>query len=160
MNKLSLFVWRTHTTILVTIGVALILVSLVVSFMLSTFQPTIRVSLGSSVYSLRLADSEDERVKGLSGVNKLGPNEGLLMQFDTDDTHDIWMKDMNIPLDIIWLDSDKKVIYIVKNAPPEDPVTTIFEPKSDARYVIELPAGSVTKAGIKTDSLAEFTIDV
>jgi len=160
MDKLRLYTWRPHTTIILIIGLVAVLVWLTVSFMVSSFKPTTEVRLGSGVYALALADSEAELVKGLSGVDTLNPNQGLLMQFDTDDKHGIWMKDMLIPLDIVWLNSNKKVIYIVKDAQPENPVSTVYTPKNDARYVIELPAGSVKKAGIKNGDIAEFHIDV
>ncbi|MDB5162595.1 MAG: hypothetical protein JWO54_576 [Candidatus Saccharibacteria bacterium] len=160
MDKLRLFVWRPHTTIILIVGLVLILVGLVVSFTISTFKPTTEVRLGSGAYSLWLADTDPTRIQGLSGVEKLRPNGGLLMAFDHNSTHGIWMKDMKFPLDIIWLDSNKKVVYIVKNAPVEDPVQTIYTPKDTARYVLELPAGSVNEAGIKTGDIADFEMDV
>lgn len=160
MDKVRLFVWRRHTTVLLLVGLFLILIGLVASFAAMNFKPTTQVHLASGVYSLWVADSQSERVQGLSGVKSLKPNGGLLMDFGYDDTHGIWMKDMNFPLDIIWLDKDKKVIYIVKNAPVEEPAETVYQPKEDARYVIELPVGSVTKAGIKIDTTANFTSDV
>jgi len=160
MDKLRLMIWRPSTTIILIIGLVLILVGLVVSFTLTTFKPTTQVRIGSGVYSLWLADSETARIQGLSGVEKIHLNGGLLMAYDTNDMHGIWMKDMNFPLDLIWLDSNKEIVYIVKNAPPEDPATTVYVPKSAARYVLELPAGSVKKAGIKTGDTATFKLDV
>jgi len=160
MDKLRLFVWRRSTTIILVIGLVLILVGLVVSFALTTFKPTTQVRIGSGVYSLWLADTEASRIQGLSDVDKLHLNGGLLMAYDTNDTHGIWMKDMNFPLDLIWLDSNKEVVYIVKNAPPENPARTVYSPKDTARYVLELPAGSVKKAGIKTGDTATFNLKV
>jgi uncharacterized membrane protein (UPF0127 family) len=160
MDKLRLFVWRPSTTIILIVGLVLILVGLVVSFTLTTFKPTTQVRLGSGVYSLWLADTDTSRIQGLSGVDKLHLNGGLLMAYETNGTHGIWMKDMNFPLDLIWLDSNKEVVYIVKNAPPENPARTIYTPKDAARYVLELPAGSVKKAGIKTGDTATFNIKV
>jgi hypothetical protein len=56
------------------------------------------------------------------------------------------MKGMNFPIDIVWLNKDKKVIYIVKNAPFDDQ-TTIYKPRTPALYVIELPAWSDRRQG-------------
>ena len=136
------------------------LIGLFISFTVTAFKPTTEVKLGSGIYSLWLADTDATRVQGLSDVEKLDLNGGLLMDYGYDDTHGIWMKDMYMSLDIIWLDSDKKIIYIVKNAPPEVPVKTVYKPQSPARYVIELPAGSVDKSAIKVGGTAEFTIKV
>lgn len=160
MDKLRVFVWRRSTTIILTVGVVLILVASVASFVAANFKPTTQVHIGGGVYSLWLADTEPARVQGLSGVEKLDLNGGLLMAFDSSDTHGIWMKDMNFPLDLVWLNSKKDVVYIVKNAPPENPVKTLYIPKDDAMYVLELPAGSVEKAGIKTGDTATFKLDV
>ncbi len=150
--------WRPRTAVFAVVGIVLILVGLAVSFSLTNFKPTTSVKLGSSVYALTLADTEAKQIQGLSGVQSLEPNGGLLMAFKNSTIQGIWMKDMNIPLDIIWLDDDKRVIYIVKNAQPEDPPTTIYKPLEPSRYVIEVPAGSVQKAGIKTGEIAEFVI--
>ena len=78
------------------------------------------------------------------------------MKFPHDDTWGIWMKDMKVPIDIIWLNQHKRVVYIVKNASPELSTTMTFNPKEPARYVLELPAGSVDKAAIKSGNFASF----
>jgi uncharacterized membrane protein (UPF0127 family) len=160
MHTSRLLEWRRSTTIILIVGAVLVLVGLVISFMATTFKPTTQVRMGSGIFSLDIADTESERRQGLSGVTGLGPNGGLLMQFDTSEAHGIWMKDMNISLDIIWLDANKKIVYIVQNAPPERPVSTIYSPKDPALYVIELSAGSVKKSGIKIGDTAVFNIDV
>lgn len=160
MDRLRLFVWRPHTTVILSVGLALILISLVASFITANFKATTELRLGSGIYSLWVANTESERIQGLSGVKALDPNGGLLMDFGFDGQHGIWMKDMNFPLDLVWLDKDKKVIYVVMNAQVEEPARTIYQPKDNARYVIELPAGSAKKAGIKTGNVAKFTIDV
>lgn len=160
MDKIRLLIWRPSTTIISIIGLVLILVALVSSFVAANFRPTTQVHIGSGVYSLWLADTDATRAQGLSGVEELHTNGGLLMAYDSNDTHGIWMKDMNLSLDLIWLDSKKEVVYIVKNAPPESPTLTIYTPKDPALYVIELAAGSVEKAGIKTGDIATFKLDV
>lgn len=156
MNRPSSVVWRPKTTVILIAGLVALLIYSVVLYAVTTFQPTVEVRMGSGVYHLQLADTETERTQGLSGVEKVSPGGGLLMKFDSDDTWGIWMKDMKIPLDIVWLNSDKTAIYIVKNASPELSTDTVFTPKTSARYVIELPAGGVDQAGIKTGMTATF----
>lgn len=158
MDRLSSFRWRPTTTALLIGGFGLILVALVVSFVVTNFQPSTRVQLGSGVYELKLADTEQERVLGLSGVEGLSINGGMLFVFDSDNTWGIWMKDMKIPLDIIWLDSAKKVVYIRENVSPDKGTSVTYAPKTPSRYVIELRAGSVKKAGIKVGQTAQFTL--
>jgi len=78
------------------------------------------------------------------------------MDFKEDGQWGIWMKDMKIPLDIVWLNKDKKIVYIVKNASPSLGTDTRFVPKEMARYVLELPAGTVERSALKIGTIAEF----
>lgn len=151
--------WRPHTTGIVIGGLVLILVALVASYMLRTFQTATEVRLGSGVFSVQLATTDKARKEGLSGVEKLASNGGLLMVFEKDDKWGIWMKDMKIPLDIIWLDKDKKVTYIVTDAQPELGVEKTYTPLEDSRYVLELPTQSVKNAGIRIGSVATFILE-
>jgi uncharacterized membrane protein (UPF0127 family) len=150
--------WRPHTTGIVIGGLALILVALVVSYMFRNFQPSTEVRLGSDVLNAQVVTTNAARIRGLSGVDHLDANGGLLMVFQSDDKWDIWMKDMKIPLDIIWMNSDKKVIYIVTNASPDLGTSKTFKPETPARYVLEVPAGTVMSAGIKIGNTATFSI--
>lgn len=152
-------IWRPHTTGILIGGVLLIVIAAAVAFMMTAFQPTTDVRLGGGAFNLRIAKDESSRVKGLSGVESLNPNEGLLIVFESDDEWGIWMKDMKIPIDILWLDKDKKVIYMVKNAGPELSTDKTFKPNDDARYVIELLAGSVEENSIKIGEIAVFTLE-
>lgn len=156
MNRPSFRIWRPATTHILIGGLVLLLVALVVSFVVANFKPSTELRIGNGIYHVWVADDEPERVKGLSGVKQLDANGGLLMKFDADGTWGIWMKDMEIPLDIVWLNSDKEVVYIVKNASPETSTNVVYSPKEPARYVLELPVGSVEKAGIKKGAVASF----
>jgi uncharacterized membrane protein (UPF0127 family) len=114
------------------------------------------IHLGDGVFTTRVAKTQDEREKGLSGTRSLRDDQAMLFVFDRDDKWPIWMKGMNYPIDIVWLNKDKHVVYIVKNAPPESYPYDQFVPKQDARYVIELAAGTVVKKTISTEDIAEF----
>ena len=135
------------------------LVAIVAAYMVTAFRPTVEVRTGSNVYHVWVANTDEQRVQGLSGVKQLSPNGGLLMDFEQNGAWGIWMKDMLVPLDIIWMDEKKKVVYIVKNVPPEQATSSVMRPKSAARYVLELPAGSVDKSAIKTGQTLEFTVE-
>ncbi len=152
--------WRIHTTYILVIGLVLLAIVTAVAFALNTFEQRYDVRLGSTVYTARLADDSEERQQGLSGVTNLGRNDALLMEFEIEDRWGIWMKDMKIPLDIVWLDKDKKVIYIVQNARPELSTSQTFQPDDPARYVLEIPAGSVEADAIKLGDTAAFELAV
>ena len=158
MDVPSSFSWRPKTTLILLGGFMVLLTVLVVSFVLNYFKPTTNVQLGGGYFSLMVADTEEKRAKGLSGVSELPPNGGLLFVFEEDSQWGIWMKDMLIPIDIVWLDANKRVVHIEKNISPDLGTTKTFLPEKSARYVIELPAGSASKAGIKTGQKAQFSL--
>ena len=112
--------------------------------------------LGDGVYQTWVSKTSAEREKGLSGTNKLHDDQAMLFVFGSDDKWSIWMKDMKYPIDIVWLNKDKKVVYIVKNAPPESYPYETFTPKEDARYVVELPAGTTDKKKVEIGKEAAF----
>jgi uncharacterized membrane protein (UPF0127 family) len=95
-----------------------------------------------------IADTEEERVQGLSGFSGLGPREGLLMIFDRSDYHAIWMKDMNFPIDIIWIGEDLTIIDVTEGITPES-YPAIFEPSTPARMALEVNARFVATHKLK-----------
>lgn len=151
-------IWRPSTTALLIGGVVVIVIAVAIAFVVTNFKPTTSVKLGGGVFDVWIAKDEPSRVTGLSGVEELKPNGGLLMAFASDDTWEIWMKDMKVALDIVWLDSTKEVVHIVKNASPELSTDKIFKPTKPARYVLELPAGAVQEFNINVGQTAEFEI--
>jgi uncharacterized membrane protein (UPF0127 family) len=119
-------------------------------------RPHVTVRLGDGVFLARVAKTAEAREKGLGEVTGLRDNEAMLFVFDTDDKWSMWMKDVEYPIDIVWLSHEKKVVYIVKNAPPESYPYESFTSKQDARYVVEFPAGTVNKKTITIGKQAEF----
>ncbi|MFQ5974743.1 MAG: DUF192 domain-containing protein [Candidatus Hydrothermarchaeales archaeon] len=72
----------------------------------------------------------------------LRQDEEMFFVFDHEDTHAFWMKNVNFPLDIIWLDSSFKVVHIERDVPPRDSETCVtYTPSKPARYVLETRAG-------------------
>lgn len=159
MDRLSSFRWRPHTTMLLLGGFAVVIVALVVVYVSANFRPTVSVAVGTGVYNVWLANDDAERTQGLSNVDKLSINGGMLFDYVTDDMCGIWMKDMLIPLDIVWFDANKKAIYIKENVSPEQSTSTVMRPKGLCRYVLELPAGSVKNSDIRVGQQAKFTLE-
>lgn len=113
------------------------------------------LQLGGQVLSARIANTDAQRSKGLSGVRQLGSNEAMLFVFDSSDRWSIWMKDMHINIDAVWLDESKKVIHIETNLTP-DSYPLSFAPDAPARYVVELPAGFTKRHNIEVGAIAAF----
>lgn len=116
---------------------------------------TVHAKIGDSEFHLRVARTEGKRSRGLGGTQALAKDEGMLFEFAQDDFHAIWMKDMLIPIDIIWLSDDFSVVDIRKDVSP-DTFPEVFAPKLPARFVVELPAGSAEAFGVSIGSRAKF----
>jgi len=94
---------------------------------------------GASV-RVALARTSAEQERGLGGRDSLAPDEGMLFIFSKDGQYAFWMKDMLFSIDIIWLASDSRVVYIVPNLSPGT-YPAEFRPPEAARFVLEVPAG-------------------
>jgi uncharacterized membrane protein (UPF0127 family) len=113
------------------------------------------ISIGDEKFNVDVADDADKLVLGLSGRASLEPFDGMLFVFDEMDTHGIWMKDMHFPIDILWLDEDARVIYIVESADPSS-FPSVFEPPHPAKYVLEVSSGFVGEEGVSIGTVVEF----
>ena len=108
-------------------------------------------------FNIELADSKEERRQGLMFREKMDAGKGMLFIFDKQGFYSFWMKNTLIPLDIIWINEDKKVVVISKNAQPCAPDECVsINPKKEARYVLELNAGIADKIGLKIGDKACF----
>lgn len=102
--------------------------------------------------SVDISDTPEKRSKGLSGRELLKEKEGMLFIFDQkDEVPTFWMKDMIIPIDIIWINNEK-VIQIDKNieAPKKDtPDSKLirYSPREPIDYVLEVNSGFSDKYG-------------
>lgn len=141
--------------ILVACVVLLIGVGIVLIHHLFSSQSTVR--LGDGVFQAALATTSQAREQGLSGTDQLAPDQAMLFVFDTNDRWGIWMKDMHYPIDVVWLDEQKQVVYSVSNMDP-DSYPEVFTPSRAARYVVELAAGTIANKAIHTGSQAQFSL--
>ncbi len=115
----------------------------------------IDAQLGGVTLSLEIADTAFLRTRGLSGHQPLASNEGMLFVFPEDDLYEIWMKDMLFSIDIIWLDSEYRIVDVKERASPES-YPEVFTPSVPARYVLELSLGFFKLHGLKKGDRLEF----
>jgi uncharacterized protein len=121
-------------------------------------QPRTQLTVSGSTFNVRIVSSDPDRQKGLAGVKELASNEGMLFVFDHDEKWGMWMKDMQIPIDMVWLDNEQRIIYIVKKADPSSYPFTTYKPTRPARYVIELAAGTAERKSLKIGDRATFDL--
>lgn len=109
-------------------------------------------SINGHTYNLLIANDDKSRQIGLSNRKSLDKNTGMLFIFPNTGKYSFWMKNTQIPLDIIWI-NDNKIVYIVKNAPPQAGKTgnlPVYTPTADAHYVLEINGGEVDKNKFKS----------
>jgi uncharacterized membrane protein (UPF0127 family) len=111
--------------------------------------------IGDSKLKIILSDTEEKRIKGLSGMEKLDYGHAMLFAFDKKDYYGIWMKEMNFPIDIIWFDEKFEVVYFLEDVLPSS-YPNIFKPKFPAKYILEVGSGFVRTAGIKNGDQGTF----
>ena len=101
----------------------------------------------TGAFRVDLAYKKADRVQGLKFVKKLGADQGMLFIFPVEKQQSFWMKDTYIPLDMIFVDSEKRVVGIIHEVPP----FTKESQKVDAKsvYVVELAGGTARRWGIE-----------
>jgi len=104
--------------------------------------------INGAVFSVDISDTEMERNRGLSGREQLATDEGMLFVFEESGIYPFWMKDMNFPIDIVWIGEDLRIVYVKENATPES-FPEAFSPDIFARYVLEVNAGTTKSKKFK-----------
>jgi uncharacterized protein len=120
------------------------------------------ISINGFNVTMAIASTDEQRIKGLSGIEKLNENEGMLFLFDKPSKQGFWMNKMYIPIDIIWLDSSNKVVHIEKKLDPCKLFLAcpVYNPQVDSLYVLELQSGFVDAHSIKNDMIINFDVPI
>lgn len=114
---------------------------------------------GKSV-TLELAMTPHQRNLGLMFRPSLANDRGMLFLFRHQGHHAIWMKNMLIPIDILWLDAQKEIVHMEVEVPPcRRQPCPIYRPSKPARYVIELAAGEAQRHALRPGITLPFTLD-
>ncbi len=108
----------------------------------------ITIKIKDKEYKVNEARTEEQRKKGLQGVKDLPENGGMLFYFDPPEEVSMWMKGVDIPLDIIFFNEDQEAISIYKGKPNDEKLITV----QDTAFVLELNE----KSGIEVGDDFEF----
>jgi uncharacterized membrane protein (UPF0127 family) len=104
---------------------------------------------------VEIAATDATREQGLSGHAPLPKDSGMLFVFPNAGVYGFWMKDMQFPLDMVWIGADQKVSGVAPGVTPQS-FPEIFYPPTDVLYVLELPAGSAADHRIATGTQLRF----
>ena len=104
----------------------------------------------NNCFEIEIAKKQIDKINGLMNRENLKENKGMLFDFGKDGNYSIWMKNMNFPIDIIWINSNLTVVSFVENANPciEEECETYSSDKS-AKYVLEINSGKIEEINLK-----------
>ena len=101
--------------------------------------------------NVEIADDNNRRMHGLMFREKLNENDGMLFVFDNEDYRAFWMKNTLIPLDIIFISKEMKIVDIKYAVPCKENPCKLYESSKPAQYVLEVNGNFTIKNNIKTD---------
>jgi len=116
----------------------------------------IKIKINNKIYNVFAARDEDEREQGLQNVDRLEDDEGCLFFYSSPEDVSYWMRNTNIPLDIIFIDKNKEVISVKEGIPN----SLDYISENNVKYVLELNRNSGVEVGdilkvLKNDDFSE-----
>jgi len=109
------------------------------------------------VVHVEVAADDATRQQGLMYRDTLPLDRGMIFFFPESGNHPFWMKDTLIPLDMIWIDPQKKIVHVAHNVPPckADPCPSV-PPGADSKYVLEVAGGVAARHGLANGQTLRF----
>ena len=122
----------------------------------ATSGPHITLPDGFTV-AVEIAADDETRAQGLMFRDQVREGTGMLFLFPKTGDYPFWMKNTLIPLDMIWIDENHKVVHVTSDVPPckADPCPS-YPPNAPARYVLELAAGVAKQHRVVTGATLPF----
>jgi hypothetical protein len=119
------------------------------------------VTINGYNISAFIADTNEKRTNGLSRVENLDKDQGMLFILDYPSKQGFWMKEMNFPIDIIWINDNYTVIHIEGSLEPcvSTFLCPVYSPSDDAKYVLETNSGFAESHLIEIGSKAVININ-
>jgi uncharacterized membrane protein (UPF0127 family) len=102
---------------------------------------------------------DEDRAMGLMFRPSLPKDRGMLFVFETSDYHGIWMKNCRFPIDILWLDEERRVVHVAEAVPPcKAEPCPVHQPLRRALYVVELNAGQARREKAVVGEMVSFEL--
>lgn len=116
-----------------------------------------RVLVNNNVFKVKVCMTPETIQKGMMGQRFNQDFNGMLFMMPQNGNHSFWMKNCIIPLDIVFIDQDKKINSIHKNCPvcSTEPCKNY---KGFGQYVLELPAGTCDECDIEEGQFVKLTL--
>lgn len=116
------------------------------------------VELAGERYEVEIADDDAERARGLMFRDSLARGHGMLFLHDAEEPQAYWMKNTRIPLDILYFDSERRLVSQQRDVPPcaAGDRCPPYPSAAPARYVLELNAGEAARLGLRDGAELTF----
>jgi uncharacterized membrane protein (UPF0127 family) len=112
-----------------------------------------------TVLQVEVMVKDEDRAMGLMFRPSLPKDRGMLFIFERPDFHGIWMKNCKFPIDIVWLDEERKVAHVAESVPPcKAEPCPVYTPLRRAAYVVELNAGVARREKAVLGSTFSFVL--
>jgi uncharacterized protein len=120
--------------------------------------PTLEIASGSGVhvFAVEIADTDAQREKGLMFRKELPEGQGMLFDFHREQDVAMWMQNTYIPLDMLFIQGDGRILRIAENTEPLS--TRIIPSGGPVRAVLEVIGGTARKLGIASGDRVAFPI--
>jgi hypothetical protein len=107
-----------------------------------------------TVIEIEVADDDAEREQGLMYRDTMAENAGMLFMMGSEEMQAFWMKNTILPLDIMFVDSERRIVSIHKDCTPYS-LDQVPSGKA-ALYVVEVNAGYTGKHGVQVGDMISF----
>lgn len=115
-----------------------------------------QVCFEENCFFVEIAETQAEKAKGLMFRESLKEDKGMLFVYNEEGNYSFWMKNTSITLDIIWINSEKEVVYIKREAQPCNEECEILTSSENAQFVLEIKGGTTEKSNISIGNKIEF----
>lgn len=106
----------------------------------------IDVVLGGETFRVEVARTAEQKQLGLMFRESIGPREGMIFIYETDQHLAFWMKDTIIPLTLVFLSKGGEILQVEELKPLS--LRTVISERA-ARYGLELPEGILEELGVE-----------
>lgn len=138
--------------------IILIIIIVLLIIMFSFRKSKDLVCINGKCVEVLIADNQVSREKGLMFEKELCSSCGMLFNFESSGKYGFWMKNTLIPLDIIWIDSDYRIIDYVNADTCIDTECISYYPEKIYKYALEVNQGYFIKNNLSIGDKVEIKI--
>ena len=121
---------------------------------------TNQIDINGTVYNIEIASTDTEKAQGLSDLTSLDKSSGMLFLFNPPMVPSFWMRQMNFPLDIVWI-RNSNIVDLSNNLPVPKKDTDVkdlptYMPKGEVDSVLEINAGEISAHNFKIGDIVKL----